>query len=54
MDYYSNLKIAEAKKLIRQNFSFSEVSEMLYFDSLPHFTKTFKKYMGVLPSEFKK
>ena len=53
INYFLIMKIDEAKKLIRQNLSFSEVSEMLYFDSLPHFTKTFKKVTQMTPREYK-
>lgn len=51
--YYLNLKIDESKKLIRENKSFSEISEALCFDSLPHFTKTFKRFTQMTPREYK-
>ncbi|MBR1867897.1 MAG: AraC family transcriptional regulator [Clostridia bacterium] len=51
--YYLELKIEESKKLIRSNTSFSEISSLLCFDSLPHFTKTFKRITGMTPREFK-
>ena len=53
ISYYLALKIDESKKLIRQNHSFSEISELLYFDSLPHFTKTFKRLTSMTPREYK-
>lgn len=53
INYYLEMKIAESKKLIRQNRSFSETAELLYFDSLPHFTKTFKKITRMTPREYK-
>ena len=53
INYYLEMKIAESKKLIRENRSFSETAELLYFDSLPHFTKTFKKVTQMTPREYK-
>ena len=51
--YYLELKIEESKKLIRENRSFSEISSSLCFDSLPHFTKTFKRITTMTPREYK-
>ncbi|MBR2181710.1 MAG: AraC family transcriptional regulator, partial [Oscillospiraceae bacterium] len=43
MQYYTMLKIAEAKMLIRQkNYNFGEISDMLSFGSPYYFSKTFK------------
>lgn len=53
INYYLKLKIDESKKLIRQNHNFSEIAELLCFDSLPHFTKTFKKLTQMTPREYK-
>lgn len=53
INYYLEMKIAESKKLIRENRSFSEISGLLCFDSLPHFTKTFKKVTQMTPREYK-
>lgn len=51
--YYLEIKIEESKKLIRENKSFSEISNALGFDSLPHFTKTFKRITTMTPREYK-
>ena len=51
--YYLEIKIEESKKLIRENISFSEISNALGFDSLPHFTKTFKRITTMTPREYK-
>ena len=51
--YYLELKIEESKKLIRENRSFSEISSSLCLDSLPHFTKTFKRITTMTPREYK-
>lgn len=53
INYYLSLKIDESKKLIRENRSFSEIADLLGFDSLPHFTKTFKKITQMTPREYK-
>lgn len=50
---YLQLKINEAKKLIRKNKTFSEISELLYFDSISTFTFVFKKHVGMTPSEYR-
>lgn len=50
---YLKLKTDEAKKLIRQKRSFSEIAERLCFDSLSHFNSVFKKYAGMTPGEYK-
>ncbi|MBR1677519.1 MAG: helix-turn-helix transcriptional regulator [Clostridia bacterium] len=51
--YYLELKIEESKKMIRENMSFSEAANILCFDSLPHFTKTFKRITTMTPREYK-
>lgn len=51
--YYLEMKIEEGKKLIRENKSFSEIAACLNFDSLPHFTKTFKRITTMTPREYK-
>jgi len=50
---YLKFKIDEAKKLIRKNKSFSEVSDMLCFDSISTFAFVFKKHVGMTPSEYR-
>ncbi len=55
MQYYTMLKIAEAKILIRQkNYNFGEISEMLSFGSPYYFSKIFKKITGMTPKEYMK
>ncbi len=50
---YLKLKMDEAKKLIRKNKSFAEISDLLCFDSLSTFTFVFKKHVGMTPSEYR-
>jgi len=53
--YYMLLKISEAKKLIRKNKdNITEISNMLNFDNSNYFTKVFKKYTNMTPSQYKK
>ncbi len=50
---YLKLKIDEAKKLIRKNKSFSEITDALCFDSISTFTFAFKKQVGMTPGEYR-
>ena len=50
---YLKLKIDEAKRLIRKNKSFMEVTDSLCFDSISTFTYAFKKYTGMTPGEYR-
>lgn len=53
IEYYTNLKIKEAKKLIRQGgLSFSEVSDMLKFNNPHYFSRVFKKTTNMTPREY--
>lgn len=55
MDYYINLKMKEAQKLISErNLSFTEIAEKLQFNSIHHFSSSFKKKIGMNPTEYKK
>lgn len=50
---YLKLKIAESKKLIRKGVSFSQIVELLQFDSLAHFSSTFKRNEHMTPKQYK-
>lgn len=55
MDYYSTLKIAEAKKLIRcDDYSISQISDMLGFSCIHTFSRAFKNAVGFSPTDYKK
>ena len=55
MEYYSKLKIKEAKKLIREStYSVSEISEMLGYSSIHIFSRAFKKKTGMSPTDYSK
>lgn len=53
MQYYDRLKIEEAKKLVRQGYKNTSISEKLCYDNPNYFAKTFKKHTGKSPSFFK-
>lgn len=54
MQYYNRLKVQEAKKLLRENLSTAIVADRLNFESPNYFTKVFKKYTDMTPSQYKK
>lgn len=55
IDYYIELKIKEAKFLIREgNLNFTQISEKLGYTSLHHFTRIFKTKEKMSPSLYEK
>ena len=55
MEYYINLKIKEAKRLIREkNHSVSQISDMLGYSSVHIFSRAFKKAVGMSPLNYAK
>lgn len=54
MQYYQDLKIQEAKKLLKSGQSTTNVAEKLNFESPHYFCKVFKKVTGETISTFKK
>lgn len=53
MHYYVTLKIKEGKKLLKDGLTVTEASDKLSFDSPNYFSKVFKKYTGITPSQYK-
>lgn len=54
MKYYNSLKIKEARKLIREGaYNLTQISDMLHFDTPQYFSKCFKKFTNMTPSEYK-
>lgn len=54
IDYWIDLKIKEAKKLIRQgNHNITQISELLGYTSIHHFTRMFKRVTGLSPTAYK-
>lgn len=53
-DFVNNYRINQAKLLLLQNESITDVCFHVGFESLSYFNKLFKKYIGETPSAFKK
>ncbi|MBO7762224.1 MAG: AraC family transcriptional regulator [Clostridia bacterium] len=52
--YATSFKISRAKALIRTgNYNFSEISDMLAFDTPQYFCRVFKRSTGMTPTEFR-
>lgn len=55
MKYFSELKITEAKKLIREKrYNFTEISNILMFNNPHYFSHVFKSVTGMTPREYQK
>lgn len=55
MEYFKRLKVERAKLLVREEqHNFTEISRLLGYGSIHHFSKAFKKYGGMTPSEYAK
>jgi two-component system response regulator YesN len=54
MDYVLNYKVQKAKEMLAQGMTVSAISEQLCFSSDAHFSKTFKKYVGLSPGVYAK
>lgn len=53
VEYYTDLKIKEAKKLIRENtYTFTEISNMLCFNNPHYFSRVFKRKTNMTPREY--
>ncbi len=53
MEYYNGLKIAEAKKMIREGMNnFTKIADTLGYASIHYFSRHFKKATGMTPSEY--
>ncbi|MBQ8605163.1 MAG: helix-turn-helix domain-containing protein [Clostridia bacterium] len=54
MKYYTELKIKEAKKLIKEGqYNMTQISDLLCFDNPQYFSKCFKTHAKMTPSEYK-
>lgn len=54
MKYYNSLKINEAKRLIREgHYNMTQISDLLHFDSPQYFSRCFKAFAKMTPSEYK-
>ena len=55
IEYFLNLKIAEAKRLLREEkLPVSKISDLLGYSSIHAFSRAFKNAVGLSPSEYRK
>lgn len=55
MKYFKNLKIEQAKRMIREEtYNITEIAELLNYSSIHVFTKRFKHVTNMTPSEYAK
>ncbi len=55
MEYFMKLKIREAKKLIRsEEYNITQISDLLGFSCIHHFSRTFHKVTGFSPSAYRR
>ncbi len=53
--YFNKIKVNEAKRLISEGaYSFTEIAEMLNFDSIHYFSRTFKQNTCMTPTGYEK
>jgi len=53
--YYNSMRIGEAKRLISEGkYTFMQISELLNFGSLGYFSRKFKQYTNMSPTEYAK
>jgi AraC-like DNA-binding protein len=53
MEYYRNLKIENAKLMIREKeLNMTEIANNLAYKSIHHFSKQFKDIAGMSPTEY--
>jgi len=52
--YFLNLKIEQAKSLLAGARTVTDVAEQVGFESVEHFSKTFKRCVGMCPSRFQR
>lgn len=52
-EYFTRRKIDRAKKYIREaNYNFTQIAELLGYDSIHYFSRQFKKYVKMSPTEY--
>jgi len=53
-EFLNSHRCSEAKKLLRQEHTVSEAAFACGFENLSYFSRTYKKYIGVLPNKTKR
>ena len=51
--YLTNMRITQAKKLLKEGHKVNEVSEMVGYSNYRYFSDIFKKHVGLTPNEYK-
>lgn len=51
--YLTNMRITQAKKLLKDGHKVNEVSEMVGYSNYRYFSDIFKKHVGLTPNEYK-
>lgn len=52
-EYFTRIKIDRAKTYIREdNFNFTQIAELLGYDSIHYFSRQFRKYVNMSPTEY--
>lgn len=54
VEYVNNYRTKKAAELIKDGMTVNEAARKCGFNNMSFFTKTFKSYMGALPSKYKK
>lgn len=54
VEYINEYRCKQAARLIRDGCRINESARLCGFSNMSFFTKTFKRYIGKLPSEYKK
>lgn len=54
IDYVNKVRIEEAKRLLDQNVKTADICDKIGFADVKHFYKTFKKWEGITPGQYKK
>ena len=52
-DYYKDVRMRYAAKLLNEDLSITEISEKLNFSSIYSFSRAFSNFYGRSPSEFR-
>ena len=55
MDYFNGMKMYQAKRLIGEaGYTFTQIAQMLGFSSIHYFSRVFRQYVKMSPTEYEK
>ncbi|WP_159722988.1 helix-turn-helix transcriptional regulator [Enterococcus sp. CSURQ0835] len=55
INFYRTLKMEKAKEYIQTgNYNFTDIGNLLGYESIHHFSNTFKKYTGLSPTKYQR